>query len=91
MLQIGIFVLLAIALLIPITAILVDSPLGRSLARRMETGPGAAPAADTRVLQQKIEVLETEVEELSRSLAATREELQFVQRLLEKPKSPPAA
>jgi len=36
-------------------------------------------------------MLEGEVEELNRSLSATREELQFVQRLLEKPKRQPNA
>lgn len=83
--------LILVALFIPITAILVDSPLGRSLARRMDGSPGTGPALDVRELQRKVELLETEVEELTRTLAATREEMQFVQRLLEKPKSQPPA
>jgi len=33
-------IILIVALMIPVAAILVDSPLGRSVARRLE-GPGA--------------------------------------------------
>ncbi len=80
-------VILVIALMIPIVAILVDSPLGRSFARRVEGQPGGGgDATDVRELRRKVDLLEGEVDELSRSLSATREELQFMQRLLEKPK-----
>jgi hypothetical protein len=81
-------VILVVALMIPIAAILVDSPLGRSIARRLEGagGQGAgAPVPEVRDLQRKVEVLETEVEDLNRSLAGMRDEIQFVQRLLEDP------
>ena len=78
-------VILVIALMIPIVAILVDSPLGRSFARRVEGQPDGG-ATDVRELRRKVDLLEGEVDELSRSLTATREELQFMQRLLEKPK-----
>ncbi len=78
-------VILVIALMIPIVAILVDSPLGRSVARRLEGQPDAG-ATDVRELRRKVDLLEGEVDELNRSLTATREELQFMQRLLEKPK-----
>ncbi len=86
--------ILVVALMIPIIAILVDSPLGRSIARRLEgrssvAGEGDGGGGNLRDLQRKVDVLEGEVEELNRSLTATREELQFVQRLLEKPKRPP--
>jgi hypothetical protein len=80
-------VVLIVALLIPITAILLDSPLGRSMARRLEghgDGPGAG--ADVRALERRLEGLETDLEDLSRSVSGMREELQFVQRLLEDPK-----
>ncbi|HEY6807686.1 MAG TPA: hypothetical protein VI160_02770 [Gemmatimonadales bacterium] len=81
--------LIFVALLIPITAILVDSPLGRSFARRLEGRAGDdARGGDFAALHRKVELLEGEVEELNRALAATREEVQFVQRLLEKPKPP---
>lgn len=77
-------VVLLVALMIPITAILLDSPLGRSIARRLEGqadegGPGA------RGLERRVEALETDLEDLNRAIAGMREELQFVQRLLEDP------
>jgi len=84
-------VVLLVALMIPITAILVDSPLGRSFARRLEGGDGAEGGAATggaavRKLERRVEVLETDLEELNRSITGMREELQFVQRLLEDPR-----
>ena len=86
-------VVLLVALMIPITAILVDSPLGRSFARRLEGGDGAEGGAGgtgggaaVRRLERRVEVLETDVEELNRSISGMREELQFVQRLLEDPR-----
>ena len=79
-------VVLLVALMIPITAILLDSPLGRSVARRLEGqagGDGGGPGV--RQLEHRVEALETELEDVNRSLAGMREELQFVQRLLEDP------
>lgn len=77
-------VVLVGALVVVLAAILVDSPLGRSWARRLE-GPGQGDGAELASLQRKVEVLETEVDELSRSLTGMREELQFVNKLLEDP------
>jgi hypothetical protein len=74
-------VILIVALLIPVAAILVDSPLGKSVARRMEGGH-----ADGGDLQRKVEIIEAEMEELNRSVAGMKEELQFMQRLLEDPR-----
>src|SRR5213592_4979184 len=74
-------VVLLVALMIPITAILLDSPLGRSFARRLEgqgDGGGAGSGAGVRKLEQRVEALETDLEDLNRSLAGMREELQFV-------------
>ena len=73
--------LVLVALMIPIFAVLVDSPIGRALARRLE-GPEATPPqlAD---LARKVEVLETEVDDLGRAVESLREENQFLQRLLE--------
>jgi predicted PurR-regulated permease PerM len=85
MLGIAIVALVFVALMIPIVAILVDSPLGRSMARRLEGGSeGNAAVQD---LHRKVDLLEGEMEELHRSIAGMKDELQFVQRLLEKPKS----
>ena len=80
-------IVLLVALMIPITAILLDSPLGRSVARRLEgQGDGsAAGGAGIRKLEQRVEALETDLEDLNRSINGMREELQFVQRLLEDP------
>jgi hypothetical protein len=77
-------VVLLVALMIPITAILLDSPLGRSVARRLE-GPVDGTGTGVRQLEHRVEALETDLEELNRSIAGMREELQFVQRLLEDP------
>ncbi|HYK09399.1 MAG TPA: hypothetical protein VEV39_01215 [Gemmatimonadales bacterium] len=78
---------LFIALLIPITAILVDSPLGRSFARRMDGQVEAQGSPDVKELQRKVDLLEADVEEMKSLLASTRDEVQFVQKLLEKPKN----
>src|SRR3989475_10356213 len=75
-------VVLLVALMIPITAILLDSPLGRSFARRLDgqgDGGGAGGGAGVRKLEQRVEALETDLEDLNRSIAGIREELQFVQ------------
>ena len=81
-------VVLVIALMIPITAILLDSPLGRSLARRLEgqTDGGSGRGKEVRELEHRVDVLESDLQDLTRSLTGMREELQFVQRLLEDPK-----
>jgi len=73
------------ALVVVLAAILVDSPLGRSWARRLEGPSQAAGGPELHALQQKVEVLESEVDELNRSLTGMREELQFVNKLLEDP------
>ncbi len=79
-------VVLVIALMIPITAILLDSPLGRSMARRVEGRADAGGDTAVRELERRVETLETDLEDMTRSLTGMREELQFVQRLLEDPK-----
>jgi hypothetical protein len=78
--------ILIVALLIPIAAILVDSPLGKSFARRMDEGRGDGQSPpELRDVKRKVEMLETELEDLNRSVAGMKEELQFMQRLLEDP------
>jgi hypothetical protein len=75
--------ILIIALLIPIMGIVVDSPIGRALARRLE-GPQQTPT-DLRELAKKVELLEAEVDDLSRSVQTLQDENAFLQRLLEDP------
>jgi len=82
-------VILIVALLIPVAAILVDSPLGKSFARRMDEGRAGGDGQATpelRDMKRKVELLETEVEDLNRTVTGLREEVQFVQRLLEDPR-----
>jgi hypothetical protein len=77
-------VILIVALLIPVVAILVDSPLGKSVARRMD-GRVDGPPPELGDMQRKVELLESEVADLNRTVTGMRDELQFVQRLLEDP------
>ena len=73
--------ILLVALLIPIIGIVVDSPIGRALARRLE-GPQATPPALAE-LAKKVELLEAEVDDLMRSVQGLQDENAFLQRLLE--------
>ena len=75
--------ILIVALLIPIIGIVVDSPIGRALARRLE-GPQATPPALAE-LAKKVELLEAEVDDLMRSVQGLQDENAFLQRLLEDP------
>jgi uncharacterized SAM-binding protein YcdF (DUF218 family) len=75
--------ILIIALLIPIIGIVVDSPIGRALARRLE-GPQQAPPALSD-LAKKVELLEAELDDLARSVQTLQDENAFLQRLLEDP------
>jgi hypothetical protein len=75
--------ILLVALLIPIIGIVIDSPIGRAIARRVE-GPDAIPQ-DMQDLGKKVELLELEVDDLNRSVDQLQEENAFIQRLLEDP------
>jgi uncharacterized SAM-binding protein YcdF (DUF218 family) len=76
---------LLVALLIPILGIVVDSPIGRALARRLE-GPQATPP-DVLALAKRVELLEAEVDDLTRSIQSLQDENAFLQRLLADPSS----
>jgi hypothetical protein len=80
-----ILLVLLVALMIPIVGIVIDSPIGRALARRLE-GPEPAPPG-LRELAQKVELLEAEVDDLNRSLQSLQDENAFLQRLLADPSS----
>ena len=75
--------ILIVALLIPIIGIVVDSPIGRALARRLE-GPQATPPVLAE-LAKKVDLLEAEVDDLMRSVQTLQDENAFLQRLLEDP------
>ena len=76
---------LLVALLIPILGIVVDSPIGRALARRLE-GPQETPP-DVVALAKRVELLEAEVDDLNRGLQNLQDENTFLQRLLTDPSS----
>ena len=77
--------ILIVALLIPIMGIVVDSPIGRAIARRLE-GPQATPPGLAE-LAKKIELLEADVDDLTRSVQTLQDENAFLQRLLANPPS----
>lgn len=74
-------IVLLVALLIPIMAILFDSPIGRALARRVE-GPERLPTGVDELVR-KLELLENEVEDLTRIVQNLQDDNAFFQRLLE--------
>src|SRR6476619_3252075 len=76
-----VLLVLLVALMIPVVGIVIDSPIGRALARRLE-GPEQAPPG-LRELAKKVELLEAEVDDLTRAVKGLEEENQFLQRLLE--------
>jgi len=83
--------ILLVALLIPIMGIVVDSPIGRALARRLEGPQDASPGLAE--LAKKVELLEAEVDDLTRSVQSLQDENAFLQRLLadapQRPTLPP--
>ena len=75
-------VILLVVLIIPIFAVLTDSPIGRAMARRLESGRTAPPPGLTD-LAERVEQLSGEVDDLTRAVELLKEENQFLQRLLE--------
>jgi hypothetical protein len=76
---------LLVALLIPIVALIVDSPIGRAIAGRLERAPEPGTRRDEVIadLRKRLELLEGDVEILQAAAEELREENQFVRRLLE--------
>lgn len=74
-------IILLIALLFPIIGIIVDSPIGRALARRLE-GPEQAPP-ELAALAKKVDLLEAEVDDLTRNMESLKEDNAFLTRLIE--------
>ncbi|HET7041990.1 MAG TPA: hypothetical protein VFI13_08215 [Gemmatimonadales bacterium] len=69
-------------LLVPVMAILIDSPLGRALARRVE-GPVEAAPPPVLELAKKVQLLEAEMDDLHHAVEQLQEENQFLQKLLQ--------
>jgi hypothetical protein len=74
-----VLVILLVALMIPLTAVVLDSQVGRALASRLERR-GLEAGAD--LTAERIAYLEGEVERLSSELERLDEESQFVHKLL---------
>jgi hypothetical protein len=68
------WIFFVLVLMIPLLAVVLDSQLGRALARRIEEGS---------VPHDRLSMLEGEVERLSREVELLREQTEFVDRLLE--------
>jgi hypothetical protein len=74
------FLILFVALMIPILAIVLDSPAVR---RVLETrGADSGKVAE---LSEKVSILEDQVDDLTRAIDGLREEQSFLHRLLENP------
>ncbi len=69
-----------LVLLIPILAIVLDSPVGRALAGRMERG--GLPPGTADVTSERLSYLEGEVERLTTEMLRLEEESQFLNKLL---------
>ncbi len=87
---VAVIVLIAFALMIPLTAIVLDSPVVRAWGERMQGGK-IEPGEDLKDLTKKVGVLETELETVTRQLAQIQEEHQYMQRLLDDPARASAA
>jgi hypothetical protein len=74
------FLVLLVALLIPILAIVLDAPVLRNVFER-RFGPAQTPEVEA--LHRKVTLLEDEVDDLGRAVQTLKEETQFLQRLLE--------
>jgi outer membrane murein-binding lipoprotein Lpp len=72
-----------VALMIPLAAVILDSPVVRSWADRRQ-GLKEVPG-DVKDLVSKVNVLENELEAMSRQIGQLQESQQFLQRLLEDP------
>ena len=77
-------IIIFLVLMIPLTVIVLDSDVGRALARRL--GSERPSASDEARLQN----LEKEVRYLSETVTSLQEETQFIRQLLEKPESQPS-
>ena len=73
-----ILVILLVALMIPVAAVVLDSPLGRALANRVERPDGRDITGGARIAQ-----LEAEVERLSKEVSRLDDEAAFVRKLLD--------
>jgi len=83
-------VVILVALMIPLTAIVLDSPVVRAWVDRMHGGEIEA-TPEVKELSKKVGIIEAELESVTRQLAQIQEEHQYMQRLLEDPAQRAAA
>jgi hypothetical protein len=78
-------VALLVALCIPIVALVIDSPIGRALASRLDRSTPGTPPADGELaeLRRRVELLEGELETLQHTVSGLHEENEFLQQMLE--------
>ena len=78
------FIVLIVALLVPILAIVLDAPVIRNMMEaRQKSHPGKLEQ-----LGEKVALLEDQVDDLGRAVEALKEENQFLHKLLENPSRP---
>ncbi len=80
-----VLVVLLVALLIPLTAVILDSQVGRALAARLERDRELGSGD---VTGRRLTVLEAEVERLNAELQRLDDESAFLHRLLEDKSAP---
>ena len=81
------WIVVILALMIPLIAVVLDSHLGRALAEYIsrQSGPTLSGGIDAGTAK-RLAALETEIERLNGELMRLEEETTFLHRLLEKPK-----
>ncbi len=80
---IGVLILLGIALMIPLTAVILDSQVGRAIAGRLE-----GQREQTGTLPERLTAVEGEVDRLNELVARLEEEASFLHRLLDERPAP---
>jgi hypothetical protein len=85
-----IWLVIFVALMIPLTAVVLDSPVIRDWVGRRQGGE-TPPPRDVRELAEKVEALEAQIEVMSRDVAQLQDAQQFTQKLLENPDKRPGA
>jgi TolA-binding protein len=78
------WLVILVALAIPLAAVILDSPVVRSLASRHVEDQNPQ-SGDVKQLSQKLETLETELEVVNREVAQLKENQQFLIQMLENP------
>lgn len=82
------FLVLLVALLIPILAIVLDAPAMRHMLERRYSDQTSG--RDLKELTGRVTQLEDDLEDLGRSVQTLKDETQFLQQLLENPEQRPA-